>query len=437
MNLFFGKIGLTMRKGTCNHGKTKKPEEVEGFRKLLGLRLLWVMVKKKIPRSLVFQLDETGTDLLPLHNYGRAPRGAKEVSFHGIDEKRQFTTTPVIDGNGDLLKPTQVIWGGQEFKTELDPDDPKGKKRRPTSEFAYGATPSQTVQNECSEHLTHVQTESHWCTASTFWRLVVSIADHAMAKMCALGLDVEAQFWIIVMDCYSVHISQAFIDRAKREFPRLVFIFIPAGCTGWLQPLDLAFNLIFKGELKQHAGMWLSSMMQEQMTTIADPTECKLDIRLSTLKPHFCSWLQLAFIAMSEKQAIILKKGWAESGMGMALDLAQLESGEFNGNSPEFKEAEVLQEKGFLFERFTDKTACAKTEKILAARFTDLFEPEGDSTDGVKPDSPEPALQAESQVAMFTSLRQQGLDHQNVVLMAGIGDQQAASAGDMFLWHNS
>jgi len=420
LNRFFLKIGLSMRKGTCNHGKSKKPAEVDGLRKLLGLRLLWVMVKKCVPRGLIFQLDETGVDLLPLHNYGRAAQGSKEVNFHGIDEKRQFTLTPVIDGDGELLKPTQTIWGGQEFKTIPDPADPKGRRRIPTSEFASGACPSQAVQDQFSETLVHVQTESHWCTFGSFIRLITSIATHAMQKMHALGLDVTDQHWIIVMDVYSVHISEAFIKLANARWPHLIFIFIPAGCTGWMQPLDLAFNLPFKQELKQAAGMWLSSMIQEQLKTCEDPADCKLDIRLSTLKPLFCSWLHYALTAMESKQDVLIKKGWNESGMGMAMDLAQLETGEFDEESSEFQEAEILQAKGLLFEKFTDKTAAAKTEQILAARFTDLFDADEDTNQGVKPDEPEPALHATSQEGLFSSLCQQGRDHQAAMRSASL-----------------
>lgn len=81
VNHFFRKIGMGMRRGTCNHGKSKQPEEVEGLRKPLGLCLLYVMVTKLVHRFLVFQLDETGVDLLPMHDdRGRAQEGVAEVS---------------------------------------------------------------------------------------------------------------------------------------------------------------------------------------------------------------------------------------------------------------------------------------------------------------------------------------------------------------------
>jgi hypothetical protein len=84
-----------------------------------------------------------------------------------------------------------------------------------------------------------------------------------------------------------VHISEEFLEWARHIYPRLVLLYIFANCTGWLQPLDLSFNLTFKRCLKQAAGMWLSSELQEQIAALQDPADVKLDIRLSYLKPHF------------------------------------------------------------------------------------------------------------------------------------------------------
>lgn len=101
----------------------------------------------------------------------------------------------------------------------------------------------------------------------------------------------------------------------------MILLFIFAGCTGWLQPLGLVFNLVFKRLLKQLAGMWLASEMQEQLATTRDPTNVKLNIKLSYLKPHFCAWNAEALRQMATKRSLMLR-GWDESGMGRALLLA-------------------------------------------------------------------------------------------------------------------
>ena len=64
VNLFYQKIGLSMRNGTKNFSKAKKPEEVEDLRQVLFYRLLFVMVTKKVAPAFTFQMDETGVPLL-------------------------------------------------------------------------------------------------------------------------------------------------------------------------------------------------------------------------------------------------------------------------------------------------------------------------------------------------------------------------------------
>ena len=115
VNQFYNDIGLSMRRGTGCFSKAIKPAEVDGLKDLLTYRLLFLMVHKIVPPELVFQFDETGCSLLPFSKRGRAQRGCKEVRFFGMDDKRQFTLTPVIDGLNKLIFPTQMIWAGTEI----------------------------------------------------------------------------------------------------------------------------------------------------------------------------------------------------------------------------------------------------------------------------------------------------------------------------------
>lgn len=41
--------------------------------------------------------------------------GSTEVRFYGMDDKRQFTLTPVFDGVNKLIFPTQTTWAGNEI----------------------------------------------------------------------------------------------------------------------------------------------------------------------------------------------------------------------------------------------------------------------------------------------------------------------------------
>ena len=64
VNTLCRSIALTMRKGTGNFAKARKPEQVEATRYTMFLRLLYVVVRFAIPPELAFNMDETGVQLL-------------------------------------------------------------------------------------------------------------------------------------------------------------------------------------------------------------------------------------------------------------------------------------------------------------------------------------------------------------------------------------
>ena len=192
---------------------------------------------------------------------GRAEKGVEEVRFHGYDEKRMITITPIIDGEGEVAGPTQCIWGGQEGRTGACPDDDL------VEEYP---------------NLYHTQTKTHWCTVSSLMLLITTLwQDHVKPSMQAAGLhcyflvdvvpsltllfagmDIATSYWILVLDCYSVHICEEFLTWAKSEFPLLGLLYIPATLTAWLQPLDTSFNGPFKIFLRNVSGMWLANHIQ-------------------------------------------------------------------------------------------------------------------------------------------------------------------------------
>jgi hypothetical protein len=202
-----------MRAGTGCFSKAIKPAEVDSFKEIqiLTYRLLWLMVQKFVPPELVFQFDETGCSLLPFSKRGRAQRGCQEVKFFGMDDKRQFTLTPVINGLNKLVFPTQMTWAGTEYLKS----GARGDR----------AQPSKSVQAEHAEYLQHEQTASQWCTIGSIQLLTIAIATH-VASVVANNLDLagESQYWIIVLDCYAVDIGEEFTTWCKTTYPYLILM---------------------------------------------------------------------------------------------------------------------------------------------------------------------------------------------------------------------
>ena len=98
---FCTRIKLSMRRGTAKFSESQ-PAQVDEFREIMMLRLLYVMVNHFITPDLVFQFDETGIGLLSFGTQGRAPVGVSQFTLRGIGEKRNYTGCIVIDGDANL-----------------------------------------------------------------------------------------------------------------------------------------------------------------------------------------------------------------------------------------------------------------------------------------------------------------------------------------------
>ena len=178
--------------------------------------------------------------------------------------------------------------------------------------------------------------------------LVTTLATH-VANVVAADPEQygEAAHWILVLDCYSVHIGSEFIGWCKDKYPHLVLLFIPANCTAWIQPLDISFNGPFKHILRNQAGQWLANHVSQQLRQVDCPSKVKLDLRLNALKRPFTQWVAQALEQMQTRKEVV-KRGWDESGMGKAMDLAESKG----KDCEEYKIAVRLEAEGKLFEKY-------------------------------------------------------------------------------------
>ena len=364
VNSFCSRIHLKMRRGTGNFAKEKRPTEIDTAKLMMYYRLLYLSVTHKIKANRVFNFDETGIRLLWFGDIGRAQAGQKSVKWHGFDDKRQFTLSVVMDALGKIILPTQCIWAGE---TGQD-----GIRNRIPAEHRH------------EEHLKHEQSNSHWTVLETLKRLILMLASHVKAVCEAEGLVYATTYWILVMDCYSVHIKEEFLEWYQSEFDgHLICLFIPANYTAWLQPLDVSLNYVLKRILKNYAGTWLAALMQQQLKeNNNDPTKVKLDIRLTNIRKYVTLWLKQTLIQLnSDKEIPNNLRGWKESGMLDAL------AADRTIEHPDFLLAKELNEQGELFMDFTGKKNADKAERILkkhmeqhgvvsgsASRFQDVLE---------------------------------------------------------------
>jgi hypothetical protein len=80
---------------------------------------------------------------------------------------------------------------------------------------------------------------TYWSTQATMKLLVNNIiAPYFDATKGELRLPpTQCLFWTI--DCWSVHKSDEFRSWMKKTHPTIIICFVPGGCTGLWQPLDV------------------------------------------------------------------------------------------------------------------------------------------------------------------------------------------------------
>ena len=82
-------------------------------------------------------------------------------------------------------------------------------------------------------------------------------------------------------------------------------VFIPAGCTGELQPLDVSVNEQFKASMKAHFARWYSNEVKESLDQGLEVANIRIDLRASVLTPLHGNWLITAISSLKDKKEVI------------------------------------------------------------------------------------------------------------------------------------
>ena len=90
-------------------------------------------------------------------------------------------------------------------------------------------------------------------------------------------------------------------------------VFIPGGCTGDLQPLDVAVNGSFKTKMKKSFMDWFALKVADQLEG-KDLQKAPVDLRTATVKPIHANSL-ISTIQLLAAQEDTLLRGWKETGI--------------------------------------------------------------------------------------------------------------------------
>lgn len=119
-------------------------------------------------------------------------------------------------------------------------------------------------------------------------------------QCCDLSTRFSFRTWThaVVVWVVPVNLHFAFLtsSRTKSLLQKLAannieHVFVPASCTGLLQPNDLNINNVFKTAMMNRFTQWYARCVQEVVEKGQSVADVKIDLRASVMKPVHAAWL--------------------------------------------------------------------------------------------------------------------------------------------------
>jgi hypothetical protein len=275
-------MGWTWRTSTTAAAKLPNDWRVQGV--AMAKRIAYNIQLYKVHPSMVVNVDQTGVRLVAADNKTYELQGAKSVRVIGNDDKRQITACIGSSANGDLL-PLQLIFEGKTSASEPKPTE---------------------QSKDARVHITH--SENHWSNQETMQQWVTEVlVPYADRRILEHNIQKDAHI-ILVLDVWSVHISQEFRDWITKEFPRIHLVYVPPNCTGELQVADVILQRPFKAGIRQAFNKWAAAVISEQLST-NDLIGLSPHLKMSMIKPLVLEWCVDSWNRMKAGREYI-KFGW-------------------------------------------------------------------------------------------------------------------------------
>ena len=121
-----------------------------------------------------------------------------------------------------------------------------------------------------------------------------------------MGLD-DDQLSIWKIDCWSIHKSERFLLLMKINHQYIYVSFIPGGCTGVWQPLDVGIQRVMKLSMRRSAHWDVVKEVQDQLTK--GVTDIKVDTTVGTLSDRSVGWVVNAIHDLDHLDLILKVRG--------------------------------------------------------------------------------------------------------------------------------
>ncbi len=285
------RMGYVYRKGT--HAARSVPLNFDELQQDFFTHITNTVKKYKIPDQLIINFDQTSVNIVPVSDWTLEKEGSKQVDITGIDDKRAITALLGGTASGDLIPP-QLIYQGTTDRCHPSFKFPK--------EF----------------NITH--SETHWSNTETMLeyvdKVLVPYRDRVIEEMDRPLY----QRGLAVFDVFKAHQAPEFLQKLKDNHFEIAFV--PGGCTGKLQPLDVSGNKQFKDGLKMNFTTWYSDAVADEMKKGKAAKDIRVDLKLSYLKPKHARWVLSSYDTL-KNNTDALKAGWDKSGITAAIAAAR------------------------------------------------------------------------------------------------------------------
>ena len=144
----------------------------------------------------------------------------------------------------------------------------------------------------------------------------------------------------------------------------MLYAFIPACCTGELQPLDLTVNSVFKKKQRELFAEWYANEMKKQFEKGDDIAS--VDLRLSFVKPQHAKWL-IENLKFLEEKRDVLVKGFELAGILDCFDGAAVEAN-FEQEGAIATQEEVNEDPQYEDDSSDDEELTAVIARLRAAK---------------------------------------------------------------------
>jgi len=274
-------MGWSLRKGT--RAAQKLPNDWEDQCEKAAIRRAYLFKEYDIPAELYANSDQTQRLYAPGDRLTYAETGAKQVSVIGGDEKRAFTVVVTVTSDGTLL-PFQAVYQGKTGRSCPDSEAP-----------CYDSATAAGFRFEPSG------TKTYWSNQETMERFVNDIlAPYFEQTKVKLGRPPEQRsLWMI--DVWSVHRSEKFLNWMWANHPTILVDFVPGGCTGVAQPCDVGIQRPFKHITNQ---CFLQDIVDVTLTQMENGEDVDIDERLPTLRNASVRWLWKAYETLNKKETV-------------------------------------------------------------------------------------------------------------------------------------